>query len=79
MLLEMRKKKIHQILTIGFQYIYVLKEGSFFVLFCTYEIHQTGMFQIVFLVSLESSRQGGVVHGLASMMFGLAMQKVLEY
>jgi hypothetical protein len=54
-----------------------MKEGSFFVLFCTYEIHQTRMFQIVFLVSLESSRQGGV-HGFASMMFGLAMQKFLN-
>jgi hypothetical protein len=29
-----------------------IKEGS---LFCSYEIHQTGMLQIVFLVSLESS------------------------
>jgi hypothetical protein len=32
-----------------------MKEGSLFVLFCIYEIHQTGMLQIVFLVSLESS------------------------
>jgi hypothetical protein len=33
------------------------KEGSLFcfVLFCRYEIHQTRMLQIVFLVSLESS------------------------
>jgi hypothetical protein len=45
-----------------------------FVLFCGYEIHQTGMLQIVSLVSLESSQQGGV-HGLGSMKFGLAMQK----
>jgi hypothetical protein len=36
------------------------------------------MLQIVFLVSLEASRQGEV-HGLGSMMFGLAVQKVLEY
>jgi hypothetical protein len=36
-----------------------MKEGS---LFCSYEIHQTGMLQIMFLMSLESSRQGGV-HG----------------
>jgi hypothetical protein len=31
-----------------------------------------------FLVSLESSGGGGV-HQLGSMMFGLAVQKVLEY
>ncbi len=51
-----------------------MKEGS---LFCSSEIHQTGMLQIVFLVSLESSRQGGV-HGLGSMTFGLAVQKFLK-
>ncbi len=39
-----------------------MKEGSLFGLFCTYEIHRTGMLQ-VFLVSLESS-QGGGVHPL---------------
>jgi hypothetical protein len=41
------------------------KEGNLFcfVLFSSYEIHQTGMLEIVLLVSLESSRQGGV-HGL---------------
>jgi hypothetical protein len=37
------------------------------------------MLQIVFLVSsLESSEGGGGVHGLGSMMFGLAMQKFLN-
>jgi hypothetical protein len=46
-----------------------MKEGS---LFCSYEIHWTGMLQILFLMSLESSRQGGV-HGLGSMAFGLAV------
>jgi hypothetical protein len=51
-----------------------LNEGS---LFCNYEIHQTGMLQIVFLMSLESSRQGGV-HGFGSMAFGLAVQKFLN-
>jgi hypothetical protein len=51
-----------------------MKEGS---LFCGYEIHQIGMLQIVFLVSLESSRQGGV-HGLGSMVFGLVVQKFLN-
>jgi hypothetical protein len=39
----------------------------------------TEMLQIVFLVSLESSQQGGV-HGLGSMMFGLGLvvQKFLN-
>jgi hypothetical protein len=32
------------------------------------------MLQIMFLVSLESSQQGGM-HGLGSMAFGLAVQK----
>jgi hypothetical protein len=39
------------------------------------------MLQIMFLVSLESSQQGevrGEVHGLASMAFGLAVQKFLN-
>jgi hypothetical protein len=35
------------------------------------------MLQIMFLMSLESSRQGGV-HGLGSMAFGLAVQKFLD-
>jgi hypothetical protein len=39
-------------------------------------IHQTGMLQIMFLVSLESSWGG--VHGLGSMMLGLAVQKFLD-
>jgi hypothetical protein len=50
-----------------------MKEGS---LFCNYEIHRTGMLQIVFLVSLESSQQEEV-HGLGSMTFGLVVQKFL--
>jgi hypothetical protein len=37
------------------------------------------MLEIVFFMSLESySRGGGVVHGLESMMFGLAVQKFLN-
>jgi len=36
-----------------------------------------GMFQIMFLVSLDSSRGGGV-HGLGSVVFGLAVQKFLN-
>jgi hypothetical protein len=47
-----------------------MKQGNFFVLFCTDEIHRTGMLHIVFLVSLESS-QGGGVHLLGFMTFGL--------
>jgi hypothetical protein len=43
----------------------------------SYEIHQIEMLQIVFSVSLESSWQEGV-HGLGSMTFGLAMQKLLN-
>jgi hypothetical protein len=35
------------------------------------------MLQILFLVSLEIPQQGGV-HGLGSMMFGLAVQKFLN-
>ncbi len=45
-----------------------------FVSFCSYEIHQTRMLQIVFWVSLESSWQEGCM-GFVSMVFGLAMQK----
>jgi hypothetical protein len=51
-----------------------IKEGS---LFCSYEIHWTGMLHIVFLVSLESSWRGGV-HGLGSMVFGLGVRKFLN-
>jgi hypothetical protein len=35
------------------------------------------MLQIMFLVSLENSRQG--VHGLGSMTFGLVVQKLLKF
>jgi hypothetical protein len=48
---------------------------KFVCLFCfvfTYEIHQTGMLQIAFLVSLESF-QGGGVHRLGFMAIGLAV------
>ncbi len=57
--------------------IHLLMKVFFFVLFCTYEIHQTGMLQIAFLVSSESS-QGGGVHRLGSMLFGLPLQKFLN-
>ncbi len=68
-----------------------MKEGSF-VLFCSYEIQQTRMLQIMFLVSSEimflvsleimflvsseSSLRG--VHGLGSMTIGLEVQKFLN-
>ncbi len=53
-----------------------MKEGSLFcsVLFCSYEIHQTRMLHMVFLVSLESSRRRWV-HGLGSITVGLKVQK----
>ncbi len=45
---------------------------------CTYEIHQTRMLEITFLVSsLESSRGGGV-HQVGFMTFGLDLQKFLK-
>jgi hypothetical protein len=49
-----------------------------FILFCSYEIHQTGMLQIVFLVSLESS-DSGEVHGLWFHDVWTCGAKVLEY
>jgi hypothetical protein len=64
----------------NFLKFYLWRKVVCFVLFCEYEIHQTGMLQIVFLVSLESSRWGRV-DGLGSMTFGLAVQKFwnIEY
>ncbi len=47
-----------------------MKEGNLFVLFCfvgSYEIHQTRMLQIMFLVSLERSWWGGMHGQLSSM------------
>ncbi len=54
-----------------------MKEGSLFC-FVVMRSIKPGcvMLQIMFLVSLESSRGGGV-HGLGSMIFRLAMQKFL--
>jgi hypothetical protein len=56
-----------------------MEEGSLFcfVLFCNYEIHQTKILQIVFLVSLENSQQEGV-HGFGSMKFRLVVQKFMN-
>jgi len=45
-----------------------MKEGCLFVLFCIFGIHGTGMFQIIFVLSLESS-QGGGVDGLVCKSF----------
>jgi hypothetical protein len=56
---------------VSFEIHQTMKEGSLLCFVVGYEIHQTGMPHIVFLVSLESSRQGGV-HGLGSTMFGFA-------
>jgi hypothetical protein len=56
-------------ITIPFPTIYLsMKEGSLLFCFvCTYdEIHRTGVLQIMFLVSLESSQQGGCIIGLVS-------------
>ncbi len=51
-----------------------MKDGS---LFYNYEIHETRMLQIVFLVSFESS-QCGQVHGLGSITFRPAVQMFLN-
>ncbi len=48
-----------------------------FCFVCTYEICQTGVLYITFLVSLESSWRERV-HGLGSMTFGLVVQKFLN-
>ncbi len=69
------------ILCLQFRYrmewaIYPWRKVFCFVLFCNYEIHSTRMLQVVFLVSLESSRQG--MHGLGSITFGLGVQKFLH-
>ncbi len=58
----------------GFVAVYLWRKV---VLFCSYEIHQTGMLQIVFLVSLESYRQEGM-HALGFMTFVLVVQKFLN-
>jgi hypothetical protein len=54
-----------------------MKEGSLFGLFCfvlfvLMRSTERGMFQIPFLISLESSKGGGV-HGLGFMAFGLVV------
>jgi hypothetical protein len=72
---ESEQSSIHNFVIHNF----VMKQGSLFcfVLYCNYEIHQTGMIQIMFLLSLESSRGQGV-DGLDSMTFGLVVQKFLN-
>jgi len=66
-----------KVLNVDLSIIYLSRKVFCFVLLCSYEVHQIGMFQIVFLVSLESSQQGGV-HGLNSMKFGLVVQNFLN-
>jgi hypothetical protein len=56
-----------------------MKEGSLFCFVGMRSIEQGWMLEIVFFISLESSRRRrGGVHGLGSMMFGLAVQKFLN-
>ncbi len=54
-----------------FKTIYL--QSKIVCLFCFYEIHQTEMLQIVFLVFLMKR-----VHGVCFMMFGLVVQKFLN-
>jgi hypothetical protein len=49
-----------------------MKQSIFFCFVCTYEMHQTRMLQIVFLVSFESS-EGVGAHQLGFMAFGLVV------
>ncbi len=41
------------------QAIYLQRKVVCFVLFCSYKIHRIGVLQMMFLMSLESSQQGG--------------------
>jgi len=60
-------------------YIYFWRKVVCFVLFCSYEIHQTTMLQIMFLVSSESFQcQWWGVHGLGSMTIGLKSTLILN-
>ncbi len=61
----------HDFWSFGTREIYLWRKVV--CLFCTYEIHQTRMLQIAFLVFLESSRRGGV-HGLGFMVYRLVVQ-----
>jgi hypothetical protein len=56
------------------------RKGSlfYFVLFCNYEIHQTGMLQIVLLVSLEKLSTTRSCMSFGSMVFRLVVQKFLN-
>jgi hypothetical protein len=48
-----------------------------FVLFVPMKSIELGCFKLCFLISLESSQQGGV-HHLGFMVFGLVVQKLLN-
>ncbi len=52
-----------------------MNEGN---LFCSYEIHRTGLLQNVFLMSLGEALDKEGWHGLGSVMFGLVVQKFLN-
>jgi hypothetical protein len=56
---------------------YLWRKVDCFVLFCNYKMHQTGMLQIMFGVSLQSSRWGGVHRHL--MFVWTCSAKVLEF
>ncbi len=58
--------------------VYLWKKVVCFILFCRYEIHQTRMLQIMFLMSLESS-QRVEVHGLWFHDVWTSNAKVFEY
>jgi hypothetical protein len=78
MKLHFKKLKINRNDPITCAHLYIRKGSLFcFVLFCSYEIHRIKMLQIMFLVSLESSRQAKG-HGLGSMKSGFAVQKFLN-
>jgi hypothetical protein len=50
-----------------------MKQGILFVCFvCSYEIHQTRVLGVTFLVFLENSQEGGV-HWFGFIAFGLAV------
>jgi hypothetical protein len=66
---------MHNILSIDRTSVFLMP--SLFCFVCTYEIHQTRLLHIAFFISLESS-QGGGVHQLGSMTFGLAVKKFLN-
>jgi hypothetical protein len=68
-------KKNHSTL----QNIYLWRKVVCFDLFCSYEIHRTGMLQIVFLASSESYGQGGGAWAWFHDIWTCSAAKVLQY